>query len=77
MRIISEQDLLSKSSRFYVKRGLKQDYARIKKYEGEIYYLIDTNELASHKSIYKNTVDGGWFGHEAYSKYEGIDGGEF
>ena len=65
-------------SRFYIARGLKKDYERIKKCEGEIFYLTDTNELANHKSPYKNLIDGGYFADYAdKTKFDGIDGGEF
>lgn len=65
-------------NRFYIARGLKKDYMKIKKYEGELYYLKDTNELANHKTIYKNTVDGGYFlDYENKTKFDRIDGGEF
>lgn len=65
-------------NKFYVARGLKKDYERIKKYEGELYYLKDTGELANCRSIYKTIVDGGYFlDYEDRSKFNGSDGGEF
>lgn len=66
------------TSRFFLKRGTKSEFETVKKLEGEIYYLTDTNELANHVGVYKSTIDGGYFGdYEDRSKFDGLDGGEF